>query len=312
MGRDIRYLPSPGTLVEVTVRTIQHRYLLRPGPRLNQILVGVLAHAQTSTGMCVHGVVVMSNHIHLLMAPTSVEQMAKFMCLLNANIAKEAGRLHDWRGTMFPRRYASIPVSDEPQAQIARLRYLMSQGTKENLVAAPTDWPGVHASRALVEGRNMKGIWVHRREMFRARQRGNEVNEADFTDDVELVLEPLPCWQHLEADAYRSRIQEMVDDIEGETIARHRSAETVPKGASWVQRRHPHERPKPGHRSPKPRFHAFAKKIREGMVAAYRSFAAAYGLASERLAQGDLGVTFPDNCFPPPLPFVESLKFDPG
>ncbi len=59
MGRDIRYLPSPGTLVEVTVRTIQQRYLLRPGPRLNQLVVGVLAHCQEATGMRVHAVVAM-------------------------------------------------------------------------------------------------------------------------------------------------------------------------------------------------------------------------------------------------------------
>ncbi len=63
MGRDIRYLPSSGalvgTLVEVTVRTIQQRYLLRPRPRLNQLVVGVLGHAQEATGMRVHAVVAM-------------------------------------------------------------------------------------------------------------------------------------------------------------------------------------------------------------------------------------------------------------
>lgn len=36
------------------VRTIQQRYLLRPGPRLNQLLVGVLTHCQEATGMRVH------------------------------------------------------------------------------------------------------------------------------------------------------------------------------------------------------------------------------------------------------------------
>ncbi len=312
MGRDIRYLPSPGTLVEVTVRTIQQRYLLRPGPRLNQLVVGVLAHCQEATGMRVHAVVAMSSHAHLIASPTSTEQLAEFMCLVNANLSKEAGRLHDWKGTMFPRRYASIPVSSEPQAQIARLRYLLEQGTKENLVLAPTDWPGVHSSRAMVEGRTMKGIWIKRKEMFNARQRGKDVNEADFTKDVELTLDPLPCWRHLSAEAYRVRVAEMVDDIERETRARHRQAATVPKGAEWVRRRHPHERPMPGHRSPRPRFHAFARKIREQMVAAYREFLAEYRIAAERLAGGDVGVAFPENCFPPPLPFAPPMRLEPG
>ncbi len=312
MGRDIRYLPSPGTLVEVTVRTIQRRYLLRPGSRLNQLVVGVLAHCQESTGMRVHAVVAMSSHIHLLASPASTKQMADFMRLVNGNLSKEAGRLHDWKGTMFPRRYASIPVSDEPQAQFARLRYLLEQGTKENLVLAPTDWPGVHSSRAMIEGRTMKGIWIKRKEMWGAKQRGEDVTEADFTEDVELTLDPLPCWRHLDPDAYRARVAEMVDDIERETIARHRKAETVPKGAEWVRRRHPHERPKPGHRSPRPRFHAFARKVRERLVAAYREFLVAYRIAAERLVDGDIGVAFPENSFPPAQPFVEPLWLEPG
>ncbi len=104
----------------------------------------------------------------------------------------------------------------------------------------------------------------------------------------------------------------MVDDIERETIDRHKKAETVPKGAEWVRRRHPHERPKPGHRSPRPRFHAFAKKVREQLVAAYREFLAAYRIAAEGLARGDTDVTFPENCFPPPLPFVKPLQLEPG
>ena len=104
MGRDLRYLPSPGALVEVTVRTIQQRYLLRPGGRLNQIVVGVLAHAQSATGMKVQAVVVMSNHLHLLLSPESTQQIARFMGLVNGNLSKEVGRLHHWPGTMLPRR----------------------------------------------------------------------------------------------------------------------------------------------------------------------------------------------------------------
>ncbi len=262
--------------------------------------------------MRVHAVVAMSTHFHLLLSPASTKQMANFMRLVNGNLSKEVGRLHDWTGTMFARRYSSIPVSDEPQAQVARLRYLLAQGTKENLVLAPADWPGVHSSRAMVEGRTLKGIWIKRAAMFSARQRGKDVTEADFTKQVELKLDPLPCWSQLTPDGYRAGVQEVVDDIERETIARHRREGTVPKGAEWVRRRHPHERPKTGHRSPKPRFHAFARKIRAQMVEAYRAFLAAYRVAAERLGDGEVGVTFPENCFPPPLPFVEPPWLAPG
>ena len=39
------YVP-PGHMVEVTSRTIQGRYLLKPSPELRKIFIGVLAYAQ--------------------------------------------------------------------------------------------------------------------------------------------------------------------------------------------------------------------------------------------------------------------------
>ena len=294
------------------MRTIQRRYLLRPSPRLNQLVVGVIAHAQNETGMCLHAVAVMSNHMHLLASPRDLEHMASFMCLVNANISKEIGKLHDWPGSMFERRYASIPVADQAEDQIKRLRYIMEQGTKENLVLAPGDWPGVHAVDALCEGKPLEGVWIDRTKMYAARGTGRDVDEAGFEEQVELRLAPLPCWRHLDVDAYRKRVAEIASTIERETIQRHKKQQTVPLGADWVRQRHPHERPKPGRRLPKPRFHAIAQRVREQLVAAFREFVAAYRLAAERLAAGDTAVAFPENCFPPRLPFVKPAKFEPG
>ena len=312
MSRSLRYLPRPGALVELTVRTIQRRYLLRPGPRLNQLVVGVLAHAQKATGMRLHALAVMSNHMHILASPTDIAQMAAFMCLVNANISKEIGRLHDWPGPMFGRRYSSTPVSDEPEAQIARLRYIFEQGTKENLVLAPADWPGVHTVDAICKGQPLSGIWVRRSALYEAEQRGEDVTEDDFSLPMELHLEPLPCWSHLKADVYRARVEELVQTIERETIERHCRDQTVPHGAAWVRRRHPHQRPKPSHWSPKPQFHVFARKVRDQLVAAYRAFVASYRRAAEKLAGGDVNVPFPEGAFPPRLPFVAPRKLEPG
>ncbi len=118
------------------------------------------------------------------------------------------------------------------------------------------------------------------------------------------------------ADDYRTRVQKIVDGIERETIARPRRDETVPRSAEWVRRRHPHERPKPGHRTPWPRFHAFVKKVREHMNAAYRQFLIVYRVAADRLAEGDLGITFsitfPKNCFPPPPPYARPRSLEHG
>ena len=46
MSRPLRFIPEEGALVDITCRTIQSRYLLRPDPALNEIVLGVLGRAQ--------------------------------------------------------------------------------------------------------------------------------------------------------------------------------------------------------------------------------------------------------------------------
>jgi hypothetical protein len=46
MSRPLRFIPEEGALVEITCRTIHSRYLLRPDPTLNEIVLGVLGRAQ--------------------------------------------------------------------------------------------------------------------------------------------------------------------------------------------------------------------------------------------------------------------------
>ena len=45
MSRYPRYVPHSGALVEITYRTVQGRFLLRPDSELNELVVGVLARA---------------------------------------------------------------------------------------------------------------------------------------------------------------------------------------------------------------------------------------------------------------------------
>ncbi|MEM9556723.1 MAG: hypothetical protein AAGC60_20860 [Acidobacteriota bacterium] len=304
--RDLRHLPSPGALVEITQRTIQGRYLFRPSPRLNALIVGCLARAQKYTECRVHAVAVLSTHFHLYASFDTVEQMAGFMCHLKTNLSKEVGRLHDWEHSLFDGRYRSIPVSDECEAQEERLRYILSQGAKEGLVLSPRDWPGVHSANTLTDGEPLRGVWIDRTRLYAARQRKGTVDEQDFTVEEELELTPIPCWAPISAQARRERVEVMLRQIENETLAMHEKAGTVPFGATAIRRRQPHERPRSRlARSRKPRFHAASKHVRDRLVEGFREFVAAYRIAAERLAAGDRLVMFPENCFPPRLPFVE-------
>jgi REP element-mobilizing transposase RayT len=153
MARPLRFVP-PGAVVEVTARTTGSRFLLRPSEEVNDLVLGVLGRAQWLYGVQVFGIVVMSNHLHMLLGVTDAAQLAGFMRHALGNIAQEVGRHHRWSGRFWGRRYRSIVVADEP-AQVARLAYIFGNGTKENLVERPEDWPGVTSARALAYGERL-------------------------------------------------------------------------------------------------------------------------------------------------------------
>ena len=121
MGRRLRFVPERGTLVEVTCRTVQGRFLLRPSPLLNEIILGILARAQRlyPVGICAFSWT--SNHYHLLLRVDDAQRLAKFVGYVNSNVAREAGRLHGWKD-IWARRYQDIIVSHEEAAQVERLK----------------------------------------------------------------------------------------------------------------------------------------------------------------------------------------------
>ena len=135
MSRPIRFIPEEGALVEITCRTIQSRSLLRPGPAVDDILLGVLGRAQRLYPVEICGYSFLSSHYHLLLWVPDAERMVRFMWYFQTNAAREVARLTKWPDKIWSRRYEAIVVSDEPAAQVDRLRYVLANGVKEGLVA---------------------------------------------------------------------------------------------------------------------------------------------------------------------------------
>jgi len=151
----IRYIDEEtdqDKLYEVTLNTVQDRYFFIPSVLLNLIILGVLAFSQRKTGLRLCWVTFLSTHAHILLRTRNAKQVADFFCLANSQICKEVQRFGDWAGSIFTPSYTLIAVSDEREAQEARLRYCMSQGTKEGLCPGPTFWPGIQSASALISG----------------------------------------------------------------------------------------------------------------------------------------------------------------
>ena len=303
MGRPLRFLPPGGSLVEITCRTVQGRFLLRPGREANCRIRGVLGRAlRLHCGIQLHAYAFLSNHFHLLLTSPSTQELTAFMGYLNGNLARELGRLHRWEEKFWGRRYRDIPVSTEEGKQVERLDYILEQACKEGLIASPRDWPGVTCANALLSGIPDRGLWHDRTGEFEARRRGRELAQGEFHSEETVGITPLPCWQNLNDQAYRDLIRERVEAIEDRTRQRHRLAGTRPIGRRAILRARPHHRPEPIKRSPAPRFHCDNKAIRQALWYAYRLFVDAYREAIERFRSGERTVTFPEGSYLPPIP----------
>lgn len=303
MARRLRFVPER-TLVEVTCRTVQCRFLLKPFPGWSEIFAGALARAQSLYPVEVHAFVCLSNHFHLLVSPADARQLADFMRHLLCKLSIEAARRHGWSGPLFQRRYQAILVSSEEAAQVGRLRYLLAHGVKENLVAKTAHWPGPHCGAALANGGSVAGIWRDRTREWVARQRGRRLEPDEALQHLALRLAVLPCWRGRSDELLQSHVRELIAQIELEAARQRDLHGNSCLGRRAVLAQDPHEAPFRSNRSPAPFCHAVVRRVRRELWRAYGVFLAAYRDAAKRLASGDRGVCFPEGSFPPAIPFA--------
>lgn len=323
MPRGPRYVP-PGWSVEITTSTVCGFCLLPATTHFARIMVGILARAQEKYPVSIHAAVALGSHYHFIVTPDDAEQLADFMEFVNGNLAREAARIRGWRGRFWRERYHLIPISPEPEAQQARLRYLLSHSVKEHLVASVRVWEGLHCAEALIDGTPMKGVWYNRSKEYeakrqakkRAERRGEPlkpVSRSAFMTHYELKLALLPCWEHWSTATIRKKIADMVAEIEAEAAAVREELEIEPKGMAAVRNQNPMERAMKSKRSPIPLCHAASRAIRERVKRAYRGFVTAFREASLKVKCGRVSeAIFPRGSFPPSLPFIRSgEEYDP-
>jgi len=304
MPRKLRFVPHARTLISITCRTVQGRFLLRPGPALNDLVLGVLGRAQRRYETTIAAFSALSSHFHLLLVVDNAREAADFMRYTKSKIAREVNRLTDWRGPVFDRRYEMTVVTDEDAAQIERLRYVLAQSVKEGLVERLAQWPGVHCVEALLEGKSLTGHWFDRTQEFAARLRREDFGRMRYATVETVTFSSIPCWARLSPELYRARIAALVESIETEAaLARERTGAVV-VGVEAILSRDPQHRPASLARSPAPRVHAATKAARKAFYEIYAAFVGLFREASERLRRGDHGAPFPIGSFPPALPFV--------
>lgn len=138
MSRKLRYVPPKSGLFEITTRSVQGRFLLKPSAELNTIILGVLGRAQRLYPVEIHAFAFLSNHYHMLLSVDTARQLSAFMGYFNGNLGKEVLRhVEGWSDKTWSRRFQAIWVPPHEYEQVDRLRYTLAQGAKDGLVASP-------------------------------------------------------------------------------------------------------------------------------------------------------------------------------
>lgn len=272
--------------------------LLRPSRETNELLGGVLARAVALWRVKLHGFIFTSNHLHLLVSAEG-RDLSRFMQYLLSNIAKKIGRLVNWTGALWQRRFSAEPVLDDGAAE-GRLKYILAHGVKEGLVARVRDWPGLSCLPQMLGAAKRVFRWFHwsrRWNRGRLKEGGSDLLSGRWAEPVELELHPIPSWGRLTPTARVKAATAMVQVIEDEGSARPRRL----LGRRGVERQSPHSRPAMAKRTPRPLCHTSLRELRQSFLEAYRAFEAAYRRASERFRAGEPSIRFPPLAFRPPF-----------
>jgi REP element-mobilizing transposase RayT len=296
-------MPSPWTVFEVTCRTLQARFLLKPSPELNALILGIIGRALSLYNVRIYLFVVVSNHIHFLLSAPDVSELSSFMNHINGNIAREAGRFYSWHEKFWGRRFSAIPVLDD-ESLLERARYILSHGCKEGLVACPAEWPGINCVQSLTSGKPLSGRWHSRTKEFASSKRGDD-DESEFIIPYEIPLDPLPPWADATEEERQTRWKGLIAGIETETKERLKNENKSALGKSGILAQHPHDSPISPKRSPRPFCHTVKKFLEKEYREGYGTFVDLYRQTFESLRNGKLKSLeqFPSDCYIPPFAY---------
>ena len=195
--RHARYI-DPAVPYHVVTKTLRGQFILAPKRGIRELCAGVLAKAQLNwPSIKLYGYAFMSNHIHIMLqGPPS--DFSAFMGFLKRELSRRIGQKYQLPGALWHQRYAMSALPTH-ESQLKCLKYILSQGVKEGLVARPIDWPGLHCAEALLKNRNDIGQWFRASEYHQAKAKNalrkipKTLTKRSFFQRLKVTLNTLPA-----------------------------------------------------------------------------------------------------------------------
>lgn len=288
-------------IYEAVSVTTGNSFALRPCPESTEIILGVYGRAlDRYRSVKLHALNPLSNQLTELVSSSDPWQLERYFWYTRSNISKEIKRLHGLPYDIFEKRVSVLPIAPDEDSQVARLRYVLAQGTKENLVKSPRDWLGATGVHQLENDKELHGWWFDRTAESAARRRKETFGKYKYATRYTVKLSPVPAWQ--DKDDWRGRVTKVVDQI-----AADRTAEFPGRPLGWhrVVAYSPRHFPKKFKKSRSPMVLAASKPAYDALRRVQRAFNEAFEAAAARLRENpDKDPKFPPYAFPPGAPMT--------
>jgi putative transposase len=172
-----------------------------------RVFLSYLRSATTSSGVRIHGHVLMSTHVHLLVTPRDESGLPDAMKSIGERYVRYFNRKYDRFGTLWSGRYRPLLVTDETY-WLTCLRYIEQNPVRARMVLRPEAYPwSSYRAHAYGEGAE----WVAPHPVYVALGRTDIERQAAYRAICGVMLtcaelavqrhpEPLPS---AEADAVR-------------------------------------------------------------------------------------------------------------
>jgi len=273
----------PGSTYLLTRRCAGRRFLLRPDGVTNRIVAYCLARAMADTGVEVHALSVMSNHVHLVV--TDLEgKLPVFAHELFRSIAMCIKDHHEVRENVWADgSYSAVRLENE-EAVLDKIVYVMANPVAAGLVRTAREWPGMLSLPAELYGMEHRcerpPVWF---------------DAKTNPDELVLRYSVPPCSAGRDVDALVAALRHELGEREKAAAADRRQTGRRVLGAEAVRDTDPFASPSTEEieRQRNPTFAAFTAEASRAAAAALRAWRYAY---AEALAAWRLGAR--DTVFP--------------
>ncbi|MGO9588914.1 MAG: REP-associated tyrosine transposase [Candidatus Acidiferrales bacterium] len=139
-----RHRTAPGSSYFVTTRCWQGRSVFQV-PEIAEILVQTMARYRDRGNYLVHEFVVMPNHLHILLTPSSTTSLEKAVQLIKGGSSHEIHKQRDQKIAIWQEGFHDWTIRDTNDWR-SKVEYIRMNPVRAKLVERPEGWPYSSAS----------------------------------------------------------------------------------------------------------------------------------------------------------------------